>query len=189
MKFPLHIGACALALMVGSLSFPAGADTAAAEAQRDGAHDFDFNNGTWTTHIKRILDPFAPSSASVEMTGTVAVRKVLDGRAWLEEIRADGGDQHLEGITLFMYNPEARQWSQTFASGRTGTMELPTIGSFKDGRGEFYAQDTDKGRAILIRGVWSDIQPDSHNYVISFSSDGGRNWAPAFIAHLTRQKS
>ncbi len=189
MKFPQRVGACALAVAISCLSLPAGADNAAADAPRDGAHDFDFNYGTWTTHIKRILDPFSASSGSVELTGTVAVRKVLDGRAWLEEIRADGGNDHLEGMTLFLYNPEAHQWSQTFADGKTGTMELPTIGSFKDGRGEFYAQDTDKGRTILVRGLWSDIQQDSHSYVISYSSDGGKTWAPAFIAHLTRQKS
>lgn len=191
MKFSKRVGACVLAVAISALSpvLPASADDAAATAaQRDGSHDFDFNNGTWTTHIKRVLDPFSPSSATVELTGTVAVRKVWDGRAWLEEIKADGPNSHLEGLTLFLYNPDAHQWSQTFAGAKSGTMELPTIGSFKDGRGELYALDTDKGRSILVKGVWSDIQQDSHNYTISYSDDGGKTWVPAFIAHLTRQK-
>ncbi|MBV8083824.1 MAG: hypothetical protein JO247_03320 [Chloroflexi bacterium] len=188
MKFPQQVAACALAGAIAWLSLPAAADAASAAA-RDGSHDFDFNYGTWTTHIKRVLEPFSPASGSVEETGTVSVRKVWEGRAWLEEIEVDGPKGHWEGATLFVYNPEAHQWTQTYVSGKTGTFEPPTIGSFKDGRGELYAQDTDQGRSILVRGVWSDIQQDSHSYVISYSDDGGKTWVQAFSAHLTRQKS
>jgi hypothetical protein len=76
-------------------------------------HDFDFNIGVWHTHIKRILDPFASSSESVELYGTVTVRKVWDGKAELEEIEADGPKGHWEGLTLFLYNPGAQQWTQS----------------------------------------------------------------------------
>jgi len=64
----------------------------------------------------------------------------------------------------------------------------PAIGGFKDGRGELVAQDTVDGRSILIRAVWSDITPDSHHFEESYSDDGGKTWAPAFIASLTRAK-
>jgi len=62
------------------------------------------------------------------------------------------------------------------------------IGAFKDGRGELFSQDTIKDRAILVRAVWSDITPDSHHFEESYSDDGGKTWAPAFIANLTRDK-
>jgi hypothetical protein len=73
-----------------------------AQAVRDGQHDFDFNFGTWKTHIKRIPDPFSGSSKSIELNGTVTVRKVWDGRAQLEEIETDGPNGHWEGLTLFL---------------------------------------------------------------------------------------
>jgi hypothetical protein len=158
---------------------------------RDGQHDFDFNVGVWRTHIKRILDPLSGSTGStgsIELNGTVTVRKVWDGRAELEEIEADGPNGHWEGMTLFLYNPEAHQWSQTFANSKTGVLTPPLIGAFKDGRGELFSQDTFKDRAILVRAVWSDITPDSHNFEESYSDDGGKTWAPAFIANLTRDK-
>src|SRR5579863_3890552 len=79
---------------------------------RDGQHDFDFDIGVWHTHIKRILDPFASSSGSVELNGTVTVRKLWDGKAELEEIEVDGPKGHWEGLSLFLYNPSAHQWSQ-----------------------------------------------------------------------------
>jgi len=90
-------------------------------ATRDGQHDFDFNIGVWKTHIRRILDPLSGSANSIELEGTVTVRKVWDGRAQLEEIEADG-------------------------------------------------------------------PPDSHHFEESYSPDGGKTWAPAFIANLTRER-
>jgi hypothetical protein len=63
------------------------------------------------------------------------------------------------------------------------------IGSFKDGIGELYSQDSDNGRTILIRATWSNIQPDSHHFQEDYSDDGGKSWEPVFIADLTRVKS
>ena len=157
-------------------------------AVRDGQHDFDFNLGVWRTHIRRVLDPFSGGTHFMEMNGTVSVRKVWDGRAWLEEIEADGPKGHWEGMTLFLYNPEAHQWSQNFVDSQSGVVTSPLIGEFKNGRGELYAQDTRDGRTILIRAVWSDITPDAHHFEESYSDDGGKTWAPVFIANLTREK-
>jgi hypothetical protein len=155
-------------------------------AVHDGQHDFDFNMGTWHTHIKRILDPFASSSESVELNGTVTVRKVWDG-AELEEIEADGPKGHWEGLTLFLYNPSAHQWSQSFANSKVGTLSS-NVGEFKDGRVVLIGQDTVNDKTILVRAMWSDIKPDSHQYEESYSNDGGMTWVRSFIANLTRLK-
>lgn len=181
MSLSMSIRAAVLAGAIACLSPPA-----VAAEPRDGQHDFDFNVGLWKTHIRRVLDPLSGSPASVELNGTVTVRKVWDGRAQLEEIEADGPGGHWEGMTLFTYNPQARQWSQTFIGAETGAVASSTIGSFKDGRGELYGSDTFKGRAILVRGVWSNITPNAHRYEESYSIDGGKTWAPAFIGELTR---
>jgi hypothetical protein len=157
-------------------------------AARDGQHDFDFNFGIWKTHIKRILDPLSGATHAIELNGTVTVRKVWDGRAQLEEIETNGPNGRWEGLTLFLYNPLAHQWSQSFVNSKNGVLTLPLIGSFKDGRGELFSSDSFDGRSILVRGVWSDIKPDSHRYEESYSNDGGKSWAPAFIATLTREK-
>lgn len=164
------------------------APAAAPQEARDGQHDFDFNFGTWKTHIKRILDPLSGSDKSIELNGTVTVRKVWDGRAQLEEIEADGPNGHWQGMTLFLYNPQAHQWSQSFVNSKSGVLASPLIGAFKDGRGKLFASDTFNDRSILVRAVWSDIAPDSHHFEESYSSDGGKTWAPAFIATLTRAK-
>ena len=151
-------------------------------AERDGSHDFDFNDGAWKTHIRRP----AAGGGWTELEGTVVSRKLWGGRAQVEEIEADGKTGRFEGLTLFLYDPQARQWSQVFASSRSGVLATPTIGEFTGGRGEFYGHEPIDGRAALVRGVWSDIRPDSHRFEQSVSRDGGRTWQPNFIAALER---
>jgi hypothetical protein len=193
MNYRQYVGVCILlgAMSGISLALPAkpAGDATPAAAARDGQHDFDFNFGVWKTHIRRILDPLSGATHSIELNGTVTVRKVWDGRAQLEEIETDGPNGHWEGMTLFLYNPEARQWSQTFANSKNGVLTAPLIGAFKDGRGELFSQETLDGRSILVRAVWSDITPDAHHFEESYSNDGGKTWLPAFIASLTREKT
>ena len=153
-----------------------------------GAHDLDFGFGTWHTHIQRVLDPFSDEPHTFEMDGTKTVRKVWGGRANLEELEVDGPKGHWEGLTLFLFNPQSQQWSQVFINCKVGVISSQLVGSFKDGRGELFQQDTFKNRSILVRGLWSEIAPNSHNYTESYSDDGGKTWKPAFIAHLTRKE-
>jgi hypothetical protein len=185
-----YFALCALGCLLQTLPaiMQAAPPALQASTPRDGQHDFDFNLGTWKTHIKRLQHPFTGSSSWVEMEGTVVVRKVWDGRAELEEIEADGAAGHFEGLTLFLYNPAARQWSQIFSNSNDGTVAQPAIGEFKNGRGEFYDQEPFNGKTILVRIVWSDITPDSHRFEQSFSNDGGKTWEPNFVATLTRAK-
>jgi hypothetical protein len=155
---------------------------------RDGAHDFDFSVGTWRNHVRQVRNPFTGGDQVSELNGLVTTRKVWNGRAFIEEIEADGPEGHWEGMSLFTYNPQAHQWYQTYADGDDGALTAPTIGAFKDGRGEFYGQEIYKGRSVLVRGLWSNIQADSHTYRIDLSDDGGVNWHMVFVADLTRVK-
>ena len=105
------------------------------------------------------------------------------------ELDVQGPAGRIEGLSLRLYNPQSRQWSLNFASLRGGTLSPPTIGEFRNGRGEFYAQETLDGRAILVRFVISDITPDSCRFEQAFSSDGGKTWEVNWIATDTRVKA
>jgi hypothetical protein len=148
----------------------------------DGQHDFDFNIGTWRTHIRRLIHPLTNSTTWTEYTGTHTVNKVWDGRANLGELEVDGPTGHLEVLSLRLYNPQSNQWSLNFATSGTGTLGVPSIGQFKDGRGEFYDQEVYNGRAILVRSVWSDITPTTCHLEQAFSEDGGKSWEVNWVA-------
>jgi hypothetical protein len=67
-------------------------------------------------------------------------------------------------------------------------MGPPTIGEFKNGRGEFFDTEPSgpNGRAILVRFVWSNITPNSAHFEQSFSDDGGKTWEVNWITDQTR---
>ena len=162
---------------------------ARAESPRDGSHDFDFASGTWHTHATKVLDPFDGGTHTVVMDGTKTARPVWNGKAWLEEIEADGPNGHWEAANLFLYDPAAHQWSQNYVDSSDGRFDgSPGIGELRGARLEFYWQARIGGRAMLERGIWADFTPTSHTYRVERSNDGGRTWRPSFIAHLTKIK-
>jgi hypothetical protein len=164
------------------------AKAGAQSVRRDGQHDFDFEIGTWKTHLSRRLQPLTGSTTWVEYDGTSVVRKVWNGQANLVELEVDGPKGHIEGLSLRLYNPDSRQWSLNFSNSAAGTLGTPTVGEFKNGRGEFFDQETLNGRAILVRFVISDITPTSAHFEQSFSDDGGKTWEVNWIATDTRIK-
>ena len=185
-------------LIVGPQPLPVGArrsaDASSASPQhaplrRDGQRDFDFEIGTWKTRLSRRLRPLTGSNTWVEYEGTTVVRKVWDGRANLVELEVKGPAGRLEGLSLRLYNPESRQWSLNFSNSAGGTLSTPVIGEFKNGRGEFYGQESLNGRAIFVRFVISDITPDSCRFEQAFSDDGGKSWEVNWVALDTRVKA
>ena len=169
---------------IATAAFTAQAQHAATE--RDGQHDFDFEIGKWKTHLTRLQHPLTGSTAWVEYEGTSVVRRVWNGRGNMVELNVDGAAGHIQGLSLRLYNSKSHQWSLNYANETDGVLGQPTIGEFRNGRGEFYDQEPFDGRIVLVRNVWSDITPTSCHFEQAFSADGGRNWEVNWIATATR---
>ena len=178
MKYALTL----IILLLLNQPFPSAAQT----SKRDGQRDFDFHIGSWKTHLKRLARPLSGSTTWVEYEGTTVVRKVWDGRANLVELKVNGPNGPFEGLSLRLYNPESGQWTLNYANVKDGKLAIPAIGEFKNGRGEFYNQDTYNNRAILVRFVITKITDDSYRFEQSFSDDGGKTWELNWIAVDTR---
>ena len=74
-------------LVAPQLSTQAKAD-AQSTAAHDSQHDFDFEIGTWNTHLRRLVTPLGGSSRWIECDGTTVVRKVWGGaRIWSSFMR------------------------------------------------------------------------------------------------------
>jgi hypothetical protein len=157
-------------------------------AERDGQHDFDFEFGSWKAHIRRLLHPLTGSNNWVDLDGTSTVRKIWDGRGNLGELDVQNPATHLEGMSLRLYNPDSRQWSIYWANSHDGSLGTAMIGQFKNGRGEFFNQESFAGKAIYVRFIFSDITPTSFRLEQAFSADGGKTWEPNWLATFTRAK-
>jgi len=162
------------------------APAAPAVAPGDGQRDFDWEIGTWKTELRRLAKPLSGSGDWVEYSGTSVVRKVLDGRANLVELRVQGPAGKIEGASLRLFNPQSGQWNLHYANARNGAMTQPVQGRFRDGRGEFHGIEELDGRAVLVRFVISQIGADSARFEQAYSEDGGRSWETNWIAVDTR---
>ena len=152
-------------------------------AERDGQHDFDFIFGRWKIHTRTRAHG---SNNWSEYNGIGTYQKIWDGRAVLNEFETDGQAGHIEGLGLQTYNPQAHQWSLYWVDSSDGILGVPVIGQFKDGLGEFYAQDNVEGKARLISYIWSKMTKASAHFEESLSDDGGKTWDPIWVSDMTR---
>jgi hypothetical protein len=156
--------------------------------ERDGSRDFDPLLGTWKYHLRRRVDPLTGSNKWIDLEGTGVCRKVWDAGAQIDQIVVDGGGTHIEGLTLRTYNPQTHLWSLHWANRRDGKLDVPQIGRFKDGHGEFFALDMYYGKSVIVRFDWTGLNTSSPHFEQSFSEDGGRTWEVNWITDQVRVK-
>lgn len=177
-----------LALLVGGAGVSAHAHSApvapSAETTRDGQRDFDFEIGIWATEVRVLRNPLSGQPPVwAEYRGTSLVRSLMDGRANSVELSVAGPAGKIEGISLRLYDPGARQWSLNFASLRDGALTPPVVGGFgADGRGVFYGDDKLGERAIRVRFVITQVSADEARFEQAFSADDGATWEVNWIA-------
>lgn len=184
-RFAWLIALVVLATQTGR-SDAAPADPAPAVA-RDGQADFDFILGRWK--IKNRVLRKQPSGAEswYEFDSTSTNRPIWDGKANIEEWDGVGPNGRIQGVAIRLYDPVARRWSVYWGDRRQGSLFLPAIvGSFTDGRGEFYADGTYEGKPTRERVIWSRITRDSCRWEQAMSLDGGKTWKTNWIMDFTR---
>ncbi len=152
----------------------------------DGTADFDFLIGTWTGRNRRLRERLKGSTSWEEFESTLTVRKILNGAANIDEVTMHKETGPAYGFTLRLYDPKAQQWSLFWANGTNAVITPPEVGSFKDGRGEFHAQELFEGRMIFSRYIWCDITETSCRWEQAFSEDGGSTWETNWTMDFTR---
>jgi hypothetical protein len=161
----------------------------AAAQVHDGLHDFDFVMGHWNVHLRKLLHPLTGSTEWVEYEGTSMMTKIWDGRANMEEFKVASLDRrlHIDAQTLRLYDPDAQRWSIWLGDAAHGKLAgPPTVGAFRDGRGEFFDAEDFNGRPILVRYVWTQPTPTTARMEQSFSPDWGLSWEVNWICELSR---
>ena len=156
------------------------------QTENDGRHDFDFLIGTWKVHHRRLTGRLKGSTEWEEFEGDTVDRKILNGLGNMDEniLHRKTGDVH--AISLRLFNPHSKEWSIHWSTDLTGALDVPMIGGFENGRGEFYSQEVFEGRHIYNRFIWSKIAATSCQWEQAFSEDGGRTWETNWIMEFER---
>jgi hypothetical protein len=171
-----------LLAMSSAVALPAAADP----ALHDGQHDFDFEVGRWNIHLKYLKQRLHGSHEWLEGSGTSVMRQMWDGKANVDELSVTLPTGPLEGATFRIYSADSHQWSIYWANRKDGQLGIPMVGSFDNGRGEFYDQEDWEGRKVYVRFIWSNITSRSAHFEQAFSADGGKTWEVNWITDQTR---
>lgn len=148
------------------------------KADVSGLHDFDFLVGEWRVQHRRLKERLASSREWVEFNGTCSNRGLMAGWGNVDENTIELPGDNYRGVGLRAYDPKSGQWAIWWVDSRTpnGAVDPPVKGSFANGVGTFYADDTLRGKPIRIRFTWSKITPTSAHWEQAFSPDGGKTW-------------
>lgn len=147
-------------------------------ANLSGLHDFDFLVGEWRVHHRRLKERLADNHEWVEFEGTCAMRKLMDGSGNVDDNVLDMPEGAYRAIGLRAYDPKTAQWAIWWVDGRNpfGDLDPPVKGRFENGVGNFYSNDTLRGRKVRVRFTWSHITPTSAQWDQAFSPDDGKTW-------------
>lgn len=177
---------CGLAILHPTVGLPQPNPSGAA-AEHDGQHDFDFEIGTSNTHLKNWSIRWPPGQRPLDRVRRhFRDSEIWDGRAQIEQFETEGALRHIEGLTLRLYNPQTHQWRLYWANAKSGYLDQPMAGEFKDEVGEFYDQEPFNGRMIYVRYIWSRTNTPSPHFEQSHSDDDGETSEGNRITDQTR---
>jgi hypothetical protein len=156
--------------------------------QRDGRRDFDFLLGSWDVRNHRLTARLCGTTDWEEFPGVCRVRPILCGLGNMDEFTIHAPDGRAEAVTVRLYSPASGEWTIYWAaSPGPGRFDVPMVGRFEGGRGEFYSQEVYEGRHIFSRFIWTVGSADACRWEQAYSLDGGREWETNWIMEFRRR--
>jgi hypothetical protein len=154
--------------------------------ENDGRNDFDFLLGAWKVHHRILKQRLKGCLDWEELEGDTVNRKILNGLGNIEETVIHMQTGPVQAIALRLFDPKSKEWSIYWSTDRTGILDVPVIGGFKDECGEFYSHEVFEGRHIYSRFIWSKITASSAQWEQAFSEDGGKSWETNWVMEFER---
>jgi len=158
-----------------------------APSQGDPRRDFDFIQGTWRAHHRRLKERLANSTEWIEFGGTSVGQLLMNGVANMDDNVMEMPGGTYRGVSLRCFDPASGKWAIWWLDARyPHTVDVPVIGGFEDGIGTFACDDTLRGRPIKIRYVLTPLTATTRRWEQAFSPDGGQTWETNWITHFER---
>jgi hypothetical protein len=160
----------------------------ALELMTSAPNDFDFVIGDWLVKHRQLKERLASCDEWVEFDGKMSTQKILGGFGNVEDNILQLPEETVRAIALRSYNNNTRKWSIWWLDGRfPDRIDVPVVGSFVDGLGTFFANDTFQGIPIVVKFVWRQLAEDLLRWEQAFSTDAGESWETNWTMDFTRQ--
>ena len=146
-------------------------------------HDFDFLAGRWNVRNRCLARRLRSSDEWSEFPAVSLCEPRLGGGANIEQL--DFPTLGFSGLTVRLFDHARSRWSIYWINGRDGVLTAPVMGGFAGSRGEFHGRDSDDGRDVDVRFVWTHDATGAARWEQAFSLDG-RVWETNWIMDFTR---
>jgi len=140
-----------------------------------GARDFDFLQGEWIIHHRRLKQRLVGSTEWVEFETPAVMHEILGGLGNVDQCRLDG-DAFFEGVSLRLFDLADGLWRIYWIDTNGARLFPPVVGSFDGPIGTFRGEDTEQGRPVMVTFRWDRHDPARPVWHQAFSTDGGASW-------------
>jgi hypothetical protein len=151
-------------------------------------HDFDFFEGKWQLHNKKLKTRLAQCSEWNEFESTQEMYRVLNGMGNIDNFLATFNGEPFEGMTVRLFNPKTKLWSIYWADSNEGKLDPPVLGSFENNIGHFFTKDVFNGKDIIVVFRWDARDKENLVWSQAFSDDKGKNWEWNWYMYMSRYK-
>jgi hypothetical protein len=152
-------------------------------------NDFDFYEGKWKIHNRKLISRLTNSHEWVEFETSCEMRRILEGFGNTDNflLKTPEGKPY-EGMTLRIFNPTTKLWSIYWADSNHYMLDVPVVGSFEKGIGKFYSRDKFDGKQIMILYQWDKTTAQNPSWAQAFSTDNGKTWEWNWYMYFSRVK-
>lgn len=148
----------------------------------DQRHSFDFLHGIWRVHHHRLRNRLAHSSEWEDFEGTSQCWAILGGDGNVDDNVIQVPSGTYRASTMRVFDTKSGVWRIWWYDARNvDTVEPPLVGSFHDGVGTFYADDSWQGKPIRVRFLWRSIGENAARWEQAFSDDDGKTWETNWV--------
>lgn len=151
-------------------------------------HDFDFFEGEWNLHNKKLKTRLNGCTEWVAFPSTQKMYKILNGNGNIDNFLASFDGEPFEGMSLRLFNPNTKIWSIYWADTNKGELDPPVKGSFEKDIAHFFTKDIFEGKPILVVFRWDVRDKENPVWSQAFSDDNGLTWEWNWFMFMSKVK-
>lgn len=171
---------------IPKLIFDPNGDMLITASPTSSATDFDFYQGKWRLHNKKLKTPLNKCTEWIEFESTQEMYKVLHGLGNIDNYLATFDGVPFEGMSVRLFNTKTKLWSIYWADSNEGVLQAPVVGSFENKVGHFFTKDTFNHRNILVVFRWDVRDITKPVWSQAFSEDNGQRWEWNWYMYFTK---
>ncbi|MES2304582.1 MAG: hypothetical protein V4558_03705 [Gemmatimonadota bacterium] len=150
-----------------------------------GARDFDFLQGDWIIHHRRLRERLVGSTEWIEFETPFVMQALLGGLGNIDQCQT-AGEPFYEGVSMRFFDLADEQWQIYWVDTSTGRLCPPVAGRFEGAIGTFRGEDSHAGAPVRVTFQWDRTDPSRPVWKQAFSPDGGVNWETNWYMHFRR---